>query len=77
LLRRLTAGAGDRLPDFAQALIHIGLGDCDRALNCLERTLAERDSRIFPFAVLPGLDALRADPRFGDLMHRVAAACQN
>jgi len=75
LLRDLTETSGDPLPDFARALVHIGLGDCDRALRCLERSLAARDSRIFWFEVVPGLDLLRRDPRYTDLMSRARAAC--
>lgn len=71
LLERLTRGASEPLPEFACALVHIGLSDLDRAFECLERALAERDSRIFWFAVLPGLDALRDDPRFADLSRRI------
>jgi len=77
LLRALTGSPDDPLPDFAQALVHVGLGDCDRAFQCLERALAVRDSRIFWFSVVPGLDVLRADPRFPDLMRRVREACRS
>jgi len=77
LLRALTETSGDPLPDFAQALVHVGLGDCDLALRCLERTLAARDSRIFWFEIVPGLDVLRADPRYPDLMRRARAACRD
>jgi tetratricopeptide (TPR) repeat protein len=77
LLGRLTDGQGDRLPEFAEALIHIGLGDVDRAFECMEHCLTERDSRIFWFPVLPGLDSLRADPRFAGFMGRVAKACRS
>lgn len=75
LLERLTRDAREPLPDFACALIHIGLSDIDRAFDCLERSLVERDSRIFWFAVLPGLEALREDPRFADLSRRIELAC--
>lgn len=77
LLRALTEAPGDPLPDFAQAIVHIGLGDCDLAFQCLERTLATRDSRIFWFSVLPGLDVLRADSRFPALMRRVREECRS
>lgn len=76
LLKRLTCGTGNGLPAFAQAMIHVGVGDCDRALACMEQCLTNRDSRIFWFPVVPGLDALRAHPRFPDFMSRVAAACR-
>jgi TolB-like protein/Tfp pilus assembly protein PilF len=75
LLERLTGEAKEPLPDFACALIHIGLSDFDRAFECLERSLADRDSRIFWFAVLPGLERLREDPRFADLSRRIMLAC--
>jgi tetratricopeptide (TPR) repeat protein len=75
LLERLTRESKEPLPAFAQALIHIGLSDMDQAFGCLERSLVERDSRIFWFAVLPGLEMLRADTRFADLSRRIALAC--
>lgn len=71
LLERLTREANEPLPEFACALVHIGLSDIDRAFDCLERSLVERDSRIFWFTVVPGLDALRDDPRFADLSRRI------
>ena len=75
LLERLTREAKEPLPDFACALIHIGLSDINRAFDSLERSLVERDSRIFWFAVLPGLEMLREDPRFADLSRRIMLAC--
>jgi TolB-like protein/Tfp pilus assembly protein PilF len=75
LLEQLTREAKEPLPDFACALIHIGLSDIDRAFDCLERSLVERDSRIFWFAVLPGLETLQEDPRFADLSRRIMLAC--
>lgn len=75
LLERLTRETREPLPDFACALIHIGLSDIDRAFAYLERSLAQRDSRIFWFAVLPGLERLREDPRFADLSRRILLAC--
>lgn len=70
LLDRLTHGTGD-LPAFARALVHVGLSDLDEAFACLERSLAEGDSRLFWFAVLPGLEPLREDPRFAELARRM------
>ena len=74
LLERLTREASEPLPAFACALVHIGLSDIDRTFDCLERSLVDRDSRIFWFAVLPGLDALRDDLRFADLSRRIMRA---
>lgn len=53
------------------ALIHLGLGDRDRALEWLATAVEERDSWIAFAAVNPALDELRSDPRFADLTRRL------
>lgn len=53
------------------ALIHIGLGDNDRAFEMLERAYQERSSALSWLKVDPRLDPLRSDPRFANLMSRV------
>ena len=53
------------------AMIHLGLGEIDKAIEWLEKAFAER-SGFLPFLkVEPMLDPLRADPRFQDLLWRV------
>jgi len=51
------------------AVIYASLGDTDQAMSWLEKGLEER----FNPGVLirPGFDALRSDPRFEELVHRV------
>jgi Flp pilus assembly protein TadD len=51
------------------AVIYTALGDRDQAMTWLERGAAERFN---PGVLLrPGLDPLRSDPRFVDLLRRV------
>jgi TolB-like protein/DNA-binding winged helix-turn-helix (wHTH) protein/Tfp pilus assembly protein PilF len=51
------------------AVIYAALGDNDQAMNWLEKGFEERFN---PGVLLrPGLDPLRSDPRFEELVHRV------
>jgi TolB-like protein/DNA-binding winged helix-turn-helix (wHTH) protein/Tfp pilus assembly protein PilF len=51
------------------AVVYAALGDRDQAMTWLERGASERFN---PGVLLrPGLDPLRGDPRFVDLLHRV------
>jgi predicted Zn-dependent protease len=54
------------------AVIHAALGENDQAMAWLERGA---DERFNPGVLLrPGLDPLRSDPRFADLIRRVGLA---
>jgi serine/threonine protein kinase/tetratricopeptide (TPR) repeat protein len=53
------------------ALIHVGLGQTDRAFEWLEKAVLERALGLVLLRVEPRLDPLRADPRFTDLVRRV------
>ncbi len=51
------------------ALIHVGLGDQETALNWLNKAY---DARFNPSILLrPAFDPLRSNPRFKDLLHRI------
>jgi TolB-like protein/DNA-binding winged helix-turn-helix (wHTH) protein/Tfp pilus assembly protein PilF len=51
------------------AVIYVSLGDMDQAMNWLEKGYAERFN---PGVLLrPGLDPLRSDARFQNLVHRI------
>jgi TolB-like protein/DNA-binding winged helix-turn-helix (wHTH) protein/Flp pilus assembly protein TadD len=51
------------------AVIYVSLGDTDQAMQWLEKGYAERFN---PGVLLrPGLDPLRSDARFQDLLHRI------
>lgn len=56
---------------YDMAIIHLGLGDKERALEGLEKTDQERDDWFLQLKVEPVMDNLRSDPRFQDLVRRV------
>jgi Flp pilus assembly protein TadD len=53
------------------ALVHIGIGDDERAFQMLEKAYQERSSALSWLRVDGRLDRLRSDPRFSDLVRRV------
>jgi len=61
-LERISAEKGTL--SYQLALIHLGLGNHEKALNYLEKAFAERGSYIFYLKVEPYLDPLRSHPKF-------------
>jgi tetratricopeptide (TPR) repeat protein len=59
------------VPPAFVAIVFSGLGDTDKAIAWLERALDERDPWLSSLKVDPMFDALRSDPRFRDILHRV------
>jgi serine/threonine-protein kinase len=53
------------------AVVHLALGDRERAFEWLEQALAEHDTALVWLRVHPRLDPLRSDPRFVDIQKRV------
>jgi len=53
------------------ALIHIGLGENDRAFEWLDKAYEERSNWLSYVKVEPRLDPLRSDPRFADLLRHM------
>jgi tetratricopeptide (TPR) repeat protein len=51
--------------------IHVGLGENDRAIECLEKSYEEHSHWLIYLHMDPGLDALRSNPRFQDLLQRI------
>lgn len=67
LLEESEAGSKPRYPSlgmFSATFVHIGLGQHDRALDCLERLCAERSTLLHWPKVDPLYDPLRSNPRF-------------
>ena len=56
---------------YGFALIHVGLGEHDEALEWLEKAYEERNSWMPFIGGEPRLDPLRPDPRFQDLLRRM------
>ena len=53
------------------ATVYLGLGDADATFEWLERAFQTRDGALVFLAVDPRYDAVRSDPRFGDLVRRI------
>jgi TolB-like protein/Tfp pilus assembly protein PilF len=72
-LRELRESSKQRyVSPYNLALIHIGLGEKDKAIQLLEETYEERDGYNIAFLKgEPMLDPLRGDPRFEALVQKV------
>jgi eukaryotic-like serine/threonine-protein kinase len=69
---QLSAAASTHyVPPLFLGVIYTALGDNDRAFSWLEKAYHEHDSYLVRLKVEPGLDSLRSDPRFQDLLRRM------
>jgi TolB-like protein/Tfp pilus assembly protein PilF len=59
------------VPGSSFALIHLGLGEKEEALDWLEKEIDERGPNPNAYAVWPELDELRTEPRFKDMLKRL------
>ena len=53
------------------AVIYLGLGDRERALNAVEQAYAERDKFLPLIKIDPRFRPLWSEPRFGAVLHRL------
>ncbi len=53
------------------ALVHIGLGDKEQALNYLEKHMLARSETASEYGVAPELDELRSEPRFKAMLKKM------
>ncbi len=53
------------------AILYARLGQKDRAFEWLEKAYKDRDDEFEDIKIEPGLDSLRSDPRFQELLRRV------
>ena len=58
-------------PSYHLALIYVGLGEKEQALNLLEKAYEERYPWLIHLSVEPRLDPLRSEPRFKALLSRI------
>ncbi|HWS55308.1 MAG TPA: tetratricopeptide repeat protein [Pyrinomonadaceae bacterium] len=61
------------VPAYYTAIIRLGLGEHDRALEALARAFDERTGFLVFLRVEPMFDPLREDPRFTELAARIGA----
>jgi tetratricopeptide (TPR) repeat protein len=72
LLRDLKASSAKHyFPSYQLALIHIGLGEKEEALNLLEKAYDEQYPWLIHLNAEPRLDPLRSEPRFKTLVSRL------
>ncbi len=65
------------IPAYSLALVYLGLGDRNQALNWLEQGYREHDGfNIGPIRVDPLLKSLHGDPRFEALAEKIVPAAQ-
>jgi len=72
VLEQLEAASKVRYtPTLAFAVVQVGLGEKDQAFASLEKAYDERFNRLAYLRREPVWDALRPDPRFKELVHRI------
>lgn len=62
------------IPPVNIAVIHLGLGERDKAFACLEKAFHDRDVRLSFMKVDPKWDPWRTDPRFIAVLQRLGFA---
>jgi Flp pilus assembly protein TadD len=62
------------VPNTSIAIVHLGLGEKETALDYLERAVAQRDLPVSNFRSHPLYDCLRSEPRFQALLRQVGFA---
>jgi DNA-binding winged helix-turn-helix (wHTH) protein/TolB-like protein/Tfp pilus assembly protein PilF len=62
---------GLRFNSYRRAALNAQIGNMDKAFECLEKAYAERDWEMAFLQVDPGLDPLREDPRYAELVKRI------
>jgi eukaryotic-like serine/threonine-protein kinase len=56
--------------------IHVGLGEVDHALACLEKSYEERSHWLLYLHIDPGMDPLRSNSQFQDRLRRIGLPLQ-
>lgn len=59
------------VPATCFALIHIGLGENDLAVDYLVLGASRRDLALATLKVHPAYDSIRSEPRFQNLLHQI------
>lgn len=69
-LERLKEHSAGDLIAFNLAVVHLGLGETDRALGLLQTAIEQRDPAVRLLKEEPMFDALRSEARFEDLLEQ-------
>jgi tetratricopeptide (TPR) repeat protein len=56
------------VPAFDLGLMRIALGDVDLGFDWLQRSCDQKETRLAGIGSHPGVDRIRQDPRFGELL---------
>jgi serine/threonine protein kinase len=56
---------------YVLAWVHVGLGEAEQAIECLERAHAEKNTLCFALWAFKEFDMLRGHPRFDELLRRL------
>jgi hypothetical protein len=67
----LTRAKTEYVSAWAIAVIYIGMGETDRAMEWLEKAYQDRNASLVWLKVNPEFDPIRSDPRFKDLLARL------
>ena len=62
---------GRYVPPVWIAVVYCSLGEKDIALKWVNKAIEQRDANVVDIPTLPGLELLRSDPRFTDLLKKV------
>ena len=72
ILHQLEAMAGERyVSPYHMAYVYAGLGEADRAMDCLERACAERAGAVYGIKHSFLFTTLHEHPRFRALLERM------
>ena len=72
ILERLDELSKDRyVPSFHRAIVWLGLGEKNEALENLEKAYLERESLMACLKIWPFFDSVRSEPRFKELLHKM------
>jgi serine/threonine-protein kinase len=65
------ARAHSHVPSTAFAVIHLGLGECELALDYLEKACCQRETPLTAIKVHPIYECLRGYPRFQEIVRKL------
>ena len=72
LIEELQAGSHpEHLAPYHLAIIYFGLGEKDKAFECLDKACEQRSPQLWWIKTSPELDSVRSDRRFQNILRRM------